>query len=195
MVFRIDFFLLLAVITLLALLALLAVARWRRAPWRSVARAAALLAFVPYSIVVFSMTLATLHPVLSSGPPDWPRLLPALVPFHDLAEILSDPSLTPARLFWNVGGNVLLFVPLGFLLPALRPVSWPRLLLAGLLASASIEGLQLLQYILLGEDHVVSSDDVLLNVIGASVGYAGFLAVRYAVETLSSRRSERRLPG
>jgi glycopeptide antibiotics resistance protein len=167
---------------------LLALALWRRAPWRSVARTAALLAFVSFSLVVLSLTVSPHAIGLSSSPPDWPRLLRYLVPFRDLTEMLSDPSISPASFRWNVAGNVLLFVPLGFLLPALRPVSWPRLLLAGLLASVSIEGMQLLQDVFFGADHVVSCDDVLLNVIGASVGYASFLAVRHAAR----RRSEHR---
>jgi glycopeptide antibiotics resistance protein len=167
---------------------LLALALWRRAPWRWVARTAALLAFVSFSLVVLSLTVSPHAIGLSSSPPDWPRLLRYLVPFRDLTEMLSDPSISPASFRWNVAGNVLLFVPLGFLLPSLRPVNWPRLLLAGLLASVSIEGTQLLQNVFMGADHVVSSDDVLLNVIGASVGYASFLAVRHAAR----RRSEHR---
>jgi glycopeptide antibiotics resistance protein len=136
-----------------------------------------------YSLAVLSSTLLPLPTGLSPSPPDWPRLLRAVVPLRDLAEILSSPSLEPAILWRNVGGNVLLFVPLGFLLPALRPVNWPRLLLVGLFASVSIEGAQLPLDVLVGANHVVSSDDVLLNVIGASIGCASFLAVRRAVET------------
>jgi len=184
-VFRPSFFLLLVAIPLAALLVL---ARWRRTPWRSAARTAALLAFVSYALAVFSSTLLPLHADLSSGPPDWPRLLRALVPLRDLTEMLSSPSLDPAILWRNVGGNVLLFVPLGFLLPALRPMNWPRLLLVGLFASVSIEGIQLLLDVFVGANHVVSSDDVLLNVIGALVGYASFLAARHVVETASERR-------
>jgi glycopeptide antibiotics resistance protein len=183
--FRPYLFLLLAAIPLAALLAL---AWWRRAEWRSVARTAALLAFASYSIAVVSSALLPLHTGLSSSPPDWPQLLRALVPLRDLSEMLSSPSLDSAVLWRNIGGNILLFVPLGFLLPALRPVDWRRLLLAGLLASVSIECTQLLLDVFVGAKHIVSSDDVLLNVIGASIGYASFLAVRHAVEKASEHR-------
>ena len=70
--------------------------------------------------------------------------------------------------FVNLGGNVLLFVPLGMFLPLL----WKRLrklwrvLLATAMIIALVEAMQVLT--LLGRCDV---DDVILNVLGAAMGY------------------------
>ena len=84
----------------------------------------------------------------------------------------------------NIGGNVLLFVPIGFLLPALferlRRV-WSLAWRAAVL-SAVIEILQIPTQV-----RSTDVDDVILNVIGALVG----LAVFRAVWALAGRRGLR----
>lgn len=68
----------------------------------------------------------------------------------------------------NLAGNVVLFVPLGFLLPML----WPKLrkfwrcLGVSLLAVGVVELIQL--FTLVGKCDI---DDVILNLVGVSVGY------------------------
>ncbi|QEH67767.1 VanZ family protein [Cellulosilyticum sp. WCF-2] len=75
------------------------------------------------------------------------------------------------HLFYNVIGNFIWFVPLGALVPALfisqrKP---GRVMLIGAIVSASIE---ILQYILC--TGVTDIDDVILNTIGAGIGYIVF---------------------
>lgn len=84
------------------------------------------------------------------------------------------PDLLPYA--WiNFVGNFLLFLPLGFLLPCL--CRWVRqfwrILLAALLLLTLMETLQL--FTLLGSFDV---DDILLNLIGVSVGYLFFRFAR-----------------
>jgi glycopeptide antibiotics resistance protein len=76
----------------------------------------------------------------------------------------------------QLGGNVLLFVPFGFV----APIRWPaladlrRILLATLAFGVLLEGLQFAA----GFGRVATASDVLLYAIGGLVGYAAFRAIR-----------------
>ena len=71
----------------------------------------------------------------------------------------------------NLSGNLVLFIPVGYLLPRL----WPKLrnfflfLLTGILAIALVELLQLVT--LLG---CLDVDDLILNLSGMLIGYLSF---------------------
>jgi len=97
---------------------------------------------------------------------------PNLVPLASIRETLALPGLWPRLRL--LGGNVLVFVPLGLLLP----IVWPRgrrvsrMVLAALLFSLSIEIGQLAVSLLLGFWYRMSDvDDVLLNVVGVLLGW------------------------
>lgn len=73
----------------------------------------------------------------------------------------------------NVGGNILLFMPFGFL----APIIWDtfkkvkKTILLGLVISISIELLQLIESLFSGWGRITDIDDVICNVIGCIVGY------------------------
>jgi len=73
----------------------------------------------------------------------------------------------------NVGGNILLFMPLGFL----APIIWntfkkvKNTILLGLAISVSIELLQLIESLFSSWKRITDIDDVICNVIGSIVGY------------------------
>jgi glycopeptide antibiotics resistance protein len=73
----------------------------------------------------------------------------------------------------NVGGNILLFIPLGFL----SPIVWKKakglksVTFLGLAVSITIELLQLLESFSGGWGRVTDIDDVICNVIVAVIGY------------------------
>lgn len=77
----------------------------------------------------------------------------------------------------NVGGNLALFAPLGWLLPAiaaeLRSARW----VAGFACAASL-AIETLQYA--SGRRVADVDDVLLNTAGAALGYLALALVRPA---------------
>lgn len=74
--------------------------------------------------------------------------------------------------------NILLFVPLGVILPlVLARTSAGRVLLAGLVVSLSIEVVQLLGSLTIGPGRVADVDDLLANAFGTLAGYALFRAV------------------
>jgi glycopeptide antibiotics resistance protein len=87
----------------------------------------------------------------------------------------------------NLVGNILLFIPMGFLLPALFTGMrrFGYVVLAGCLVSVSIESTQWLSRYL-GIYRFVDIDDVLLNTLGTAAGYLLFRISRQLVSRMPS---------
>ena len=87
----------------------------------------------------------------------------------------SEYAVQARHAFINLGGNVGMFIPLGFFLPELflnlRKL-WKTLLATGGIVCA-VELLQL--FSLLGNCDV---DDLILNIVGAAIGYGIFAIIR-----------------
>ena len=68
----------------------------------------------------------------------------------------------------NLGGNIIMFIPLGFLLPKVFPKlsSLPRVLLTTAIIITIVEIIQL--FTLVGSCDI---DDLILNVVGSALGY------------------------
>ncbi|KLA31876.1 hypothetical protein B4077_2636 [Bacillus cereus] len=73
----------------------------------------------------------------------------------------------------NVGGNILLFMPLGFLAPIIWDTfkKFKNTILLGFAISISIELLQLIESLFSGWGRITDIDDVICNVLGSIVGY------------------------
>ena len=89
---------------------------------------------------------------------------------------LQDPNQHPHITTFclrNTLGNVALFMPLGILLPLVsnRFLRLKRVLLFALLLSLSVESIQFLLRFF-GNPRAVDIDDVILNTLGACVGFA-----------------------
>ncbi|MBW0274037.1 hypothetical protein ATM97_32490 [Nocardia sp. MH4] len=122
----------------------------------------------------------------------WMILTPAtgtravsLMPLRDLLDTL---GAAPGTAFVQVGANLMVFLPLGFLLPLRFPrmSGVARMTAVGAVVSTALE---ILQYILdLGR--VTSVDDVLLNAVGAGLG-AWSAAVHVARRESGASRSDR----
>ncbi|KON73196.1 hypothetical protein M768_09640 [Cellulosimicrobium cellulans F16] len=141
----------------------LAVLLWRlrRAGRLTVPRAAVALALAVYAAGVVANTVFPifLDKPVSSAP--WNAHL-ALVP-------LADYEVADAVM------NVLVFVPLGMLLPLLLArTSWWRAVAAAAAFSLAIEVVQYVTSHLLGGGHIADVDDLLFNVVGGVLGYALF---------------------
>jgi glycopeptide antibiotics resistance protein len=78
----------------------------------------------------------------------------------------------------NLGGNIILFIPYGFLLPVLlnKAGILKKTLRAVMLTSIAFELMQLVL-----DNGNCDIDDVLLNTLGGGMGYFGFLCVFYLV--------------
>ena len=103
-----------------------------------------------------------------------------LVPFHTIGnywKVVSRLEFTP--LFFhcviNLGGNIILFIPIGYFLPRL----WPFLrnfFSFLLVCTAAITLIELLQLVtLLGS---LDIDDLILNLFGMIIGYLLFLIIK-----------------
>lgn len=75
----------------------------------------------------------------------------------------------------NLGGNIVMFIPLGFLLPQVfcRLTSLPRVLLTTAILITAVEIIQL--FTLVG---CCDIDDLILNLIGSAIGYRFHLAAK-----------------
>jgi glycopeptide antibiotics resistance protein len=80
----------------------------------------------------------------------------------------------------NILGNIALFFPLGVLLPLVgnRVNAFHKVFAAAVCGSLGIEVTQLLSR-QMGIYRTVDIDDVLLNIIGASLGYVCYAVVRH----------------
>ena len=93
-----------------------------------------------------------------------------LEPFHTIRlflKVLNNQTYSSTA-FINLGGNVILFIPLGFFLPRVFPClqKFRTSMLATVLIITAVELTQL--FTLLGSCDI---DDLILNVIGATLGY------------------------
>ncbi len=123
------------------------------------------LAFI-YGCAVFHLTFFPMAIVLYAFDPYDSNLVP-LVGMLRMLQYVS-----PASILENLGGNLVLLAPLGFLLPVfLKPLrGFAKMLLAGFLVSLSIELTQLFLAV-----RIFDVDDLLLNTLGVLLGFGFFL--------------------
>ena len=114
------------------------------------------------------------RPGYTEGIPYWEQVAQQLnlIPFRTLrlfAGLLDStrPEYVRAAVI-NLGGNILMFIPLGFLLPRVFPRCTPlsRVLLATAVIITAVELLQL--FTLVGTCDI---DDLILNVLGSGLGF------------------------
>lgn len=135
--------------------------------------------FVAYLVVLVKITVVkgTTVPRLLAGLLDGRAPLQAvnLVPFQTIADFARlRHEMSALRVFANLFGNMLVFVPFGLYLPLLvrRLRGFRGVVLATLALSASLEGLQYL----LGTGST-DIDDLWLNALGSVIGYLLFRSV------------------
>ena len=110
-----------------------------------------------------------------AGVPYWDQVhqYVNLRPFETISlywRLLTDPirPVLTRLAIYNLGGNLLLFLPMGVLIPAIwknyRKLYKVLLLIAGLVAAA-----ELIQVLILAGSCDI--DDLILNLLGAAIGY------------------------
>lgn len=145
----------------------------QRAPWRRAALEALVAGYVAALLYVVLLLPVAARPDGESSL--WASV--NLVPSHTILGITRDH---PRMVGWQLFGNVILFVPLGVFLPRLS-TRFRRLALtaaAGLCVSAGIELVQLGMRAAHVSPRTVDIDDVILNVLGACLGYVLWRAVQ-----------------
>lgn len=109
-----------------------------------------------------------------------------LIPARTIVGIVQDHR---GMVGWQLVGNVVLFVPLGFLLPLLstRCRRGATTAVAALAVSVSIELVQFAMLITLVSRRSTDVDDVLLNVAGAGLGHLLWRGTRARARARRSR--------
>ena len=133
-----------------------------------------------WNIVLFVLYCALMlwllfdRPGYTEGIPYWDQVAAQinLVPFRTL-RLFADLLDSGVRSYIvmaviNLGGNIIMFIPLGFLLPRVFPKlhTLIRVLLATALIITAVEIIQL--FTLVGSCDI---DDLILNVLGSALGY------------------------
>ena len=95
---------------------------------------------------------------------------PNFVPFRTiLPYLLGHKGLIIASI--NIVGNIILLIPIGFLLPfLLEKMNWKKAVLLAVLSGLVIEGLQTILHV-----GIFDIDDVILNGLGFMIGYWKFI--------------------
>lgn len=127
---------------------------------------------------IFALTLVPYYEQVDSEGQIWGNIL-LTIKRHDWNTSLNLIPFKSFRTYWgraiirNVGGNILMFMPLGFLSSALfRNGTWKRALCIGFSMSLFIE---IAQYFIMRASDI---DDVILNTVGALCGYWSYLLIR-----------------
>lgn len=113
-----------------------------------------------------------------------------LIPFKTILFMLTDRNREYS--FLNIGGNVLLFAPLGFLAPLLfkKLNRFPTVLLFGFSASLIVELSQFIISCILGFTYrSFDVDDILLNAVGTILGFGVLRALQSLVRLRPGLRS------
>ena len=88
--------------------------------------------------------------------------------FTDLINVFRNFGIT--RFMWLFLGNIVWFIPFGFLLPMLlKKSSFFKIVVCGFMFSLAIETMQFFTY-----KGVAELDDLILNTFGAAIGYLLF---------------------
>lgn len=139
-----------------------------------------------FVIYILSLMGVTLFPIRFDfiNYPEFHYISVNIIPFREiLRQILGMQysgfsfAFSMELLIRNVGGNLILLMPIGMFLPAL----WEKFrhfkgcVIFGVLTSVSIEILQLIENIMgVGMGRVTDIDDVILNTIGVVAGFLTF---------------------
>ena len=156
---------------------------WRKkkgmkiSPWHT----AGLILFIAYLYCVFNLTLGYLPDMITHlirSPEDYVLIEKRLnlIPIVEMINfaLYPNPNIHHSQFVFNVGGNIVMFMPFGFFLPLLwkRWSTMKRTVFVGLCTSVCIE---FIQYWIGGTTDI---DDVITNVAGVFLGFLCFLLFR-----------------
>jgi glycopeptide antibiotics resistance protein len=84
----------------------------------------------------------------------------------------------------NIVGNIVLLVPIGFLVPfVFRNMTWKKSLALAVATGLSIEGMQEILHV-----GIFDIDDVILNGLGVMVGYWAFMILAKKQRSIKSKK-------
>ena len=133
-----------------------------------------LLLFITYLYITCTLII-TIVPVpmtrSENGKHDRINLIPVVNTIKDFIELSPQRRSMSGHILENTFGNILLFIPLGILLPLLsKRMSLRRLLITAFLFSLMIETTQFISSYF-GVYRYADIDDIILNTSGACIGF------------------------
>lgn len=114
-----------------------------------------------------------------------------MIPLHSTLEYIQHFSAGTA--LKEILGNVLIFIPIGLLLPIIfeKLRSWKNILLCSVLLSVGIETVQLAESLITRiPGHAVDIDDVILNFTGGVLGFLLFLAAQAVWKAIAKKEPQ-----
>lgn len=89
-----------------------------------------------------------------------------LIPFKMFYDFYNESIMNGKNRYFiiNILGNIIMFIPIGIFLPILFHISYKKVILIGLMYSLFIETMQLML------PRVTDIDDIILNILGVSIG-------------------------
>ena len=140
--------------------------------------------FALVEILFFSIPIIP-HEIVDARQFSHPRM--NLVPFVD---ILSQPKSIAFR---NLFGNIAIFIPLGFFIPALTETknNYTRAMMIIISSALAVEVIQYIgSFVLFKIDwKVVDIDDVIMNIFGGMLGLATYLITSKLLMTRKKQKS------
>ena len=136
-----------------------------------IARRLPLIRRISLSLLIPYLFLVAVATILSRAPSEDPQL--ALTPFASFKDALTDD-------FWNyeIRANILMFIPVGFLLSMVLGRTCGISLPIGLLCSFIIETVQYFTH-----RGVFETDDLFSNFMGVLIGFIIFLPTKYIMDS------------
>ncbi len=145
-------------------------------------------------MVCFVTNLAAVAYLTLMPSPDYKTYAVYLVPFSTILSYIrhaTEGTLPLRTILYNMAGNVLLLLPTGLLLPVIWPAfrKFCKCLLVCVLISVGIEVIQFLLTVTGLISRTTDIDDVILNTLGAAVGYGVYVVASIAYSRLAAKRS------
>lgn len=109
------------------------------------------------------------------------------IPFYSIRDILAQDSLLIA--FKQIGGNILLLLPLGFFVSLIYKKSFLKIFFIGFLFSVAIEVLQFIMARLFLMNRSADIDDIILNCVGYVLGIMIFKGYEFFRKTHLTNKS------
>ncbi len=138
---------------------------------------------------LFSLTIPVVLPSrwhIAASSTDWALNSIIWTPFVSARNLWQNASVSGN---WTefcrlICGNILVFLPLGILVPLINPnFRFGRMLLLAILVPVCIEALQLVGNILAGNViRTVETEDVILNAVGCLIGYLLYALIHHLVK-------------
>lgn len=150
--------------------------------------------FYIYVLALIGVTLFPISIIFNGRAAYTDAIAVNYVPFKSIANSVSEVGHDAFKiklLIENVGGNFILLMPLGFLLPVLirKANSFKKVLIICFLVSLSIETLQFLEDFLgiAFYYRIADVDDLILNTSGAAVGYGIYTFLNFIIWKCKNR--------